>query len=330
MKTIDPTDELHSDPRSIGGIQENLFEDDSPAAKWSEDAAKHALDELFTATFVYRQSKAYLELMNFIRGFRFYSRYNALLVHLQRPGAKFVAPPTRWKREFRRSVKPSATPIVILQPMGPVMFVFDVIDTEAGPDSRPLPPGVDKPFEPRSGGIGRELQMTIENAKRDGIRILAQKTDSQAAGSIQWAEPGLPPVQFPIGRDKEGNQLYEEIALRYELLLNSDLSRTAQYVTIAHELGHLYCGHLGTNNKNFWPDRRGLPQDAVEFEAESVAYLLCGRRGIAYPSEQYLVGYVAKRDEVPRISLECVMKAAGLIETMGLERMKPRRIGKRP
>ncbi len=70
--------------------------DETPAAKWNDEEAKHALDELFNATFAYPTSKTFLELMLFVRGFRFYSPYNAFLIHLQRPGARFVFPPTQW------------------------------------------------------------------------------------------------------------------------------------------------------------------------------------------------------------------------------------------
>lgn len=111
----------------------------TPAEEWPEDAAKHALDELFNATYAYRNSKEYMKLMRFVSRFRFYSPYNAMLIRLQRPGAGFVATPTRWKRDYDHYVKPNANPIVILQPMGPVMFVFDVSDTEPGPDARPIP-----------------------------------------------------------------------------------------------------------------------------------------------------------------------------------------------
>lgn len=112
----------------------------SPADMWDQDAAKRALDELFNLTYQYRASKAYYDLMQFIARFRFYSPFNAMLVHVQMPGAKFVAPPYRWLRDYGRRIKPGARPLVILQPMGPVMFVFDVSDTEALKDAPPLPP----------------------------------------------------------------------------------------------------------------------------------------------------------------------------------------------
>jgi hypothetical protein len=37
-----------------------------------------------------------------------------------------------------------------------------------------------------------------------------------------------------------------DVPLRYELKLNSKHSASENYATLAHELGHLYCGHLGT------------------------------------------------------------------------------------
>ncbi|MBN1546228.1 MAG: hypothetical protein JW902_06180 [Syntrophaceae bacterium] len=298
----------------------------SPATEWSEDAAKHTLDELFNATYAYLKSKEYIELMRFVRRFRFYSPYNAMLIRLQRPGALFVAPPTRWKRVYDRHVKPNANPIVILQPMGPVMFVFDVSDTEPGPDARPVPIPVDGPFEPKGGILRGELEKTIENAMRDGIRIHSQETGSQRAGSIQAVNnSNLSPLQFYIGKDKDGYPQYKEIPVRYELLFSGKLSQKARYATLVHELAHLYCGHLGTPNKKWWPNRIGVSHAEAEFEAESVTYLVCARLDIENPSAAYLSGFVKTNEKLPKISLECVMKAAGLIENMCKTRLKPRK-----
>lgn len=302
------------------------YEYDTPAEEWAEEYTKHALDELFNATYAYRSSQDFYELVQFAKRFRYYSPFNALLIHIQRPGATYVAPAYRWMRRHDRIVKPNANPIVILQPMGPVMFVFDVSDTEPEPDARPLPEGIDKPFEVRGGKIGGELKMTVEVAKRDGIRIHGQKTGSQAAGSIQSVDgSNLRPLIYQYGRDRQGNVIEYEIPVRYELLMNEDLSRESRYATLVHELAHLYCGHLGTPNKKWWPDRRGLSEGAVEFEAESVSYLVCSRAGIETPSESYLSGYISDNERVPRISLECVMKAAGVIESMGGRCLKPRK-----
>jgi hypothetical protein len=82
---------------------------------------------------------------------------------------------------------------------------------------------------------------------------------------------------------------------------------------------------MGTPDKKWWPDHRGLSYEVREFEAESVSYLVCTRLGVDSPAEAYIANYVETRDKVPSISFECVMKATGLVENMGRERLKPRK-----
>ena len=297
----------------------------TPAQIWDEDVTRRALDELFSHARKYRTSESYGQLMKFVTRFRSYAPYNAMLVHIQMPGAAYVAPPERWLRRYGRFVKADARPLIILRPMGPVMFVFDVSDTEPGPEAEPLPPEVTCPFEVRGGHAGYRLEKTMENAKRDGVRILEQKAGSQAAGSIcsVFGQPRQA-LEFEIGRDNYDNPIFVQVPLRYTLLLNETMSREARYATMVHELAHLYCGHLGTPDDRWWPDRRGATKTVREFEAESVTYLVCSRLGIDNPSAEYLADHVKKCPDVPPISLECVMKAAGLIEQMGSKRQKQR------
>ena len=296
-----------------------------PFDAWDRDAARRALDELFTVAHQYNSSESYLELMKFIGRFRSYSPFNAMLVHTQMPGARFVAPAHRWARQYRRRIKVGARPLVILQPMGPVLFVFDVIDTEPLPGAPALPAAVEHPFEVRHGKIDGELQRTIENAKRDGVNIIERVQGSQRAGSIQTAgSDGHLDVTIVTKRQA----VIQQVPRRYELLLNDNLSREARYATLVHELGHLYCGHLGTPEPKWWPDRRGLPLQIQEFEAESVCYLVCTRLGIENPSAEYLAAYVRDYETTPPISLDAVMKSSWLIEQMGRDRLKLRTDGK--
>jgi hypothetical protein len=287
----------------------------TPAGVWDQNAAKRALDELFSLTFQYKFSKAYYDLLQFVANFCFYSPFNAMLVHIQMPGARFVASPHRWLRDYDRRIKPGARPLVILQPMGPVMFVFDVSETEG----KSLPPEVLGPFNPRRGKIGDELIKSIENSRRDGVVVHTARLGSQQGGSIRIAKS--------LGKTIIFNEA--PVYVSYELEIDQDAPKESRYTSLVHELGHLYCGHLGTPNNRWWPDRRGLSHNVQEIEAESVAYMVCARLGIDNPSERYLAGYVGKQEQVPRISLECVMKTAGLIERMGREKLKPRKNNKR-
>lgn len=258
--------------------------DESPAASWTRDAASHVLDELFTLTSQYQSSAAYHDLLLFVGSFRFYAPFNAMLVHAQMPGAVYVATPSAWLRDYKRRVKADARPLVILRPKGPVMFVFDVSNTDPEEGAPPLPREVLQPFEVRHGKIGPELDRTVANARRDGVDIVQREDGSQSAGEIRQAQAGR----------------------RLSVLVKE------------------YCGHLGTPNDQWWPDRRGLPHAIRELEAESVCYLVCARAGIDNPSDEYLATHL-KDGKTPSISLECVMKAAGLIEQMGRERLKPRK-----
>jgi hypothetical protein len=295
-------------------LQQGLFDDKeelTPAKAWDQDAAKRALDELFSLTHQYKSSKEYHSLLQFTARFRFYSPYNAMLVHIQMPGARFVASAHRWNRDYERKIKAGARTLIMLQPMTPVMFVFDVSDTEG----KPLPPEVENPFEVRHGKIGPKLGKTIENAQRDGVAVHTASLGSQQGGSLKTIRPVTESLMFGETR----------VPLRYALEFGENTSEESRYATLAHELAHLYCGHLGTPNKKWWPDRRGLAHNIREFEAESVSYMVCARQGIDTPSERYLADYVDAEDQVPPISLDCVMKAATLIETMGGMTLSPRK-----
>jgi len=287
-----------------------------------QDSARTALDELFTRAGKYSSSDAYLELMRFVGRFRFYSPFNAMLIFVQRPGAHFVCTTRRWRRDYHREIKIGARPIVILQPRGPILFVFDVSDTAPLANARPLPVGVENPFQVRSGKIGRQLALTIENAQRDGVRVSECSDGSQWAGSIQRAVAGQHLESTIV---KKQTQNSTRVPLRFDLLLNGNLSAESRYGTLVHELAHLYCGHLGTPNDRWWPDRKNLGQIAQEFEAESVSYLVCARLGIDTASDEYLAGYVKRCPDTPAISLDRVMKSVWLLEQMGRARLGLRR-----
>jgi hypothetical protein len=83
------------------------------------------LDRLFNDIGTYRKSKELKELFEFIKKFSHIAPYNALLIHIQKPGSIYVATTVEWKRKFNRTVNADARPLVILRPFGPVSFVFE-------------------------------------------------------------------------------------------------------------------------------------------------------------------------------------------------------------
>jgi predicted SprT family Zn-dependent metalloprotease len=99
------------------------------------------------------------------------------------------------------------------------------------------------------------------------------------------------------------------------MFLNRNHQAPVQFVTIAHELAHLFLGHLGQDIKFHVTDRRGLSHDQVELEAESVAYLVCARNGVKSASETYLTNYVKENTTITDVDVYQVMRAAGQVET---------------
>jgi len=53
-----------------------------------------------------------------------------MLLHIQNPHISFALRVPTWERKYERRVSRGARPYVILQPFGPVAFVFDLSDTK--------------------------------------------------------------------------------------------------------------------------------------------------------------------------------------------------------
>jgi hypothetical protein len=287
-----------------------------------ESEARRSIDDLVTEAHRYRSSNAYRDLLQFAGTFRRYSPFNALLVHSQRDGASYVAPAHRWRGDFGRLVKPGEQPLVVLQPFGPVMFVYDISQTEPFPGARPLPPEITNPYAMQTmTSVDPALSLTVENAKHDGVRVTLVPSGSLAAGCISRVSHGLSQRVQLKRRPPE----WAEVPIRYETHLNDQFTPTEQYATLAHELGHLYCGHLGTPNPKWWPARSYVTDIVAEFEAESVAYIACRRVDARAVMPPHLAQYLHENPDVPDgLSLDRVMTAAGRVVEMANQRVKPR------
>src|SRR5699024_7642868 len=107
--------------------------------------------------------------------------------------------------------------------------------------------------------------------------------------------------------------------LQYDVEINRNLDLKDRYATLIHELAHVYCGHLGSPNEEYWPNRRGLAHVVAEVEAEAVVYMVLVRIDPDVKMGDYIQGHLDREGEVPpAVSLNAMTKAAGLIEDMGL------------
>ena len=100
---------------------------------------------------------------------------------------------------------------------------------------------------------------------------------------------------------------------RYEIHLNRNHTPDMSFVTLAHELAHLYLGHMGKDKKLSISERR-REYRITEIEAESVAYLLCNRNRVECRSQPYLSAFVQSNETADDLDIYAITRAAGHIE----------------
>lgn len=259
------------------------------------DVTRSLLDQLLTNSRLYGQSKDYKALLDFVVRLRNFAPFNAMLLQVQKPGLSYAASECDWLERFGRRPKEGARPLLILWLFGPVALVYDVMDTEG--DS--LPEDVASFF---AHGRITEWQMVDFKArlKRKHIEWCGVDAGDNRAGLIRVIEQAA---------DKDA-------ITQYGIVINSNHPLHVQFTTLAHELGHLFLGHLGYNKKLKVPDRNRLSHAQIELEAESVEYIVCERNGVSPKSQTYLANYVKENTTVDHIDVYQVMRAAGQVETL--------------
>ena len=144
------------------------------------------IDKLYADVLDYRYSKNFEELLNFVRRFRSLAPYNAMLIHIQKPGSEYVASADDWCFKFNRTVIKGARPLLILKPFGPVSFVYEYNDTEG----EPLPDEIVNPFKLNEEISEKTLDRLINNIKSEGIRVNFNNYGTSRAGLISRDETG--------------------------------------------------------------------------------------------------------------------------------------------
>ena len=110
----------------------------------------------------------------------------------------------------------------------------------------------------------------------------------------------------------------------YRIRLNDRMTEAERFVTLAHELGHIFCGHLGAcqsksggaDEESGWPDRRRLATAESEVEAEAVAFLIASRAGLVSASAAYLTPH-PKKAHMSLVDVDLITRAAARIERIG-------------
>jgi len=280
------------------------------------DADTGALDELFRMSARWRGCREFLELLEFVARFPAYSPFNGFLIYLQNPDATHVATGRTWSRKYRRQLKPGARPILILAPMSPVLFVFDLKDTEG----YPITEGALRPIETRDRLSSRIYDATLHNC---GIQHIAVRE----VPPLNAAGERVVRITASVRKKYAGLEL--EASTRYLVLIDAGLSLEEKYATLILELGRIFCGHLGIDSDAWWVDRKDLDLNRIDLEADAAAFIVCRRRGLAQVSHQWFSDCRDQDRELPPISLNAVFQAASYVEDMGKTLWrKPRKKGR--
>jgi len=258
-----------------------------------EERFEEDLNDLFYEVKNFRKSSEYLDYLNFISRLKRYSIFNTTLVYLQKPDTIYFATKKYWFKEYGRKIKEEAKPLVLLRPGGPVMFAYDISDTVGNeiPESLIKPFRVDGEFDSQ---VSHNLISSLKSVK---IRLDYTTEVIQKGGAVRRISQNDNQIRFLIG-------------------VNKRQSDEVNFQTIVHELSHIFCGHLGNTPDEKWPDRRNLSINSREFEAESVSYLVCKRKGLTSNSSEYLAGYVSSHQLIPLVSIQYIIKSVEWIEKM--------------
>jgi len=267
------------------------------------------VDEVFAAIERFRSSRDFMELIQFIARFPNYSSFNGWLIYLQNPLATYVATARTWAQKYNRQPRRDAKPLVILAPMAPILFLFDIQDTEGAPVSSKLL----RSRQVDDQQLGKFYTATFHNAAIHGISVYETALNTNEIDAVSRITPAL-------------RKKYQELKLpkdtSYLILIDKALPLRGRYASLAHALGHIFCSHLGIDRHAWWPERGDLNITGEEIEADSVAYLVCRRSGLRADSENYLLQFSETQQEIPPFSMNAVIQATSYIEDMGKHRWK--------
>ena len=299
------TRQLSLFPDSPLNLSNNLTDD-----KFADlETILNPVDEVFSASKRFRDNRNVIDLLRFIARFPGYSAFNGLLLYTQNSSATYVATARSWKQKFGRQPKLDARPIIILAPMAPIIFLFDIQDTE-GP---PVPHTHLEPRATHNQPLGKIYTNTQHNCVVHGISVYETMLDKGSTDNACRITPAL-------------RKQYPDLALQkdtsYLILIDKSLTLEEKYSSLVLELGHIFCGHLGIDRHAWWTEREGLNISGEEMEADASGYLVCERLGLHACSAKHIGRYIEKNYKLPVFSLNAVLQSVGYIEEMGKSRWK--------
>ena len=296
-------------PDVIRGAYHNFLSKQGELVR--EKEFKENIDELQFLVKSYRDSNEFKKMLDFIGRFPYLAPYNAMLAQMQKPGATFVLTGKKWA-EYGRQPKLNGQKLIVLKPFGPVQCVFDFEDTEPIPNATKVIEKADliKKYTEGLQQAQGDLDNKTMNTLASNLPVYGIYLDDNFMASNTYGGYIMPyhDQKLKVKIDKD---YYMEVPSCFVISINKKQTNAVKFHTLCHELGHLFCNHQCYDKRK----KRKLTLKEKEFEAETVAWLMCKRHGISNPSEEYLASY-APEGEIPICSTELIMRAVTEIEKM--------------
>ena len=296
-------------PDVIRGAYHNFLSKQGELVR--EKEFKENIDELQFLVKSYRDSNEFQKMLDFIGRFPYIAPYNAMLAQMQKPGATFVLTGKKWA-EYGRQPKLNGQKLIVLKPFGPVQCVFDFEDTEPIPNATKVIEKADliKKYTEGLQQAQGDLDNKTMNTLVSNLPVYGIYLDDNFMASNTYGGYIMPyhDQKLKVKIDKD---YYMEVPSCFVISINKKQTNAVKFHTLCHELGHLFCNHQCYDKRK----KRKLTLKEKEFEAETVAWLMCKRHGISNPSEEYLASY-APNGEIPICSTELIMRAVTEIEKM--------------
>ncbi|SEA97598.1 protein of unknown function [Oribacterium sp. KHPX15] len=239
------------------------------------------------------------------------SMFNSALAFLQRPGVAWLLTEAEWE-SHGRSIRPDATPIVLMKPFGPVYFYYDFADTEGRYVPRDIK-WLNEFHFPKPQPVADKFLPILKEA----CRYMSISYYEKAFGTKQLGEAGPreKPDIYTVSYDEEKTH-----QANYYITVSSTTNDTGRVHTLLHELGHILCGHIksdlrkeGQNYQVCKPPYRGKDLNLAirETEAEKVCETVCRMINVTYNPDDYLEQYGGAKED--GYTARCVIEASDKI-----------------
>ncbi|MFZ2633438.1 MAG: ArdC-like ssDNA-binding domain-containing protein [Desulfosalsimonadaceae bacterium] len=262
------------------------------ANELKEICENHVAD-LITAISETKDTKRFLDYLDFCAKFHRYSFRNRILIWTYKPEATFVAGFHAW-RQMGRWVRKGEAGIPIFAPMS-IKKMQEVEDDIEEDD--------DKTFLRFKVVYVYDVSQTEGDPLPD-MNVLAVCGGNELLGALEDFTRAQG-IKLGYSSDKSLNFLRAAgVSARGRIQIRSSLNDSQRFYVLSHELAHEFLHDLQA--------RKELSTKVKELEADATAYVVCSHFGIETRSSVYLALYQVEEVDV-KASLDRIVSAASKI-----------------